>query len=162
LSRGGDQCVVSEYGADLRYFGGKTAAVETTSKVKVRSFADSFISLIKSSSSVFVMGHTEMDMDALGASLGVIAICDWCQKPCRLGLQFLKAAEKKTRQALIDAFPKETLDKLIIDPDDASCPNQGEHAFGCRCGYFQAEHGYGPQTSRQSFQGRRHRSPPEG
>jgi c-di-AMP phosphodiesterase-like protein len=118
LSRGGDQCVVSEYGADLRYFGGKTAAVETTSKVKVRSFADSFISLIKSSSSVFVMGHTEMDMDALGASLGVIAICDWCQKPCRL-VYVSKNAEKKTRQALIDAFPKETLDKLIIDPDDA-------------------------------------------
>ena len=58
LSRGGDQAVVSQYGSELRFFGGKTAAVETTSKVKVRSVADSIVSLIKSSSNVYVMIST--------------------------------------------------------------------------------------------------------
>lgn len=117
LSRGGDQAVVSQYGNELIFFGGKTAAIETTSKVKVRSVADSLISLIKSSSEVFVMGHTDMDMDALGSCLGVMAIAQWCQKPCRI-IYNPKQAEKKTRIAFQDAFTKDKMDNMIISPTD--------------------------------------------
>jgi c-di-AMP phosphodiesterase-like protein len=117
LSRGGDQCVVSKYGAELRFFGGKSAAFESTSKVKVRSVSDSLISLIKSSSNVFVMGHTDMDMDALGGSLGIMAICEWAQKPCKI-IYSPKLAEKKTRIAFQEAFPKDELDKMTVSPDD--------------------------------------------
>jgi c-di-AMP phosphodiesterase-like protein len=70
MSRGGDQAVVSKYGEELKFFGGKTEAVETTAKVKVRSIADSLASIIKEATNVLIMGHTEMDMDALGACLG--------------------------------------------------------------------------------------------
>ena len=118
LSRGGDQAVVSQYGAELKFFGGKSAAFESSSKVKVRSIADSLISLIKSSSSVYIMGHTDMDMDALGACLGVMAICDWCKKRSRI-IYNPKQAEKKTRIAFQEAFHKERLDKMTISPDDA-------------------------------------------
>lgn len=118
LSRGGDQAVVSQYGAELKFFGGKTAAFESTSKVKVRSIADSLISLIKSSSNVYIMGHTDMDMDALGSCLGVMAICDWCKKRSRI-IYNPKQAEKKTRIAFQEAFHKDKLDKMIISPEDA-------------------------------------------
>lgn len=118
LSRGGDQAVVSQYGSELRFFGGKTAAVETTSKVKVRSVADSIVSLIKSSSNVYVMGHQDMDMDSLGAALGVVAICDWCGKPSKI-VYNAKFAEKKTRMAFQSAFSRDVFDKMTISPDDA-------------------------------------------
>jgi c-di-AMP phosphodiesterase-like protein len=117
-SRGGDQAVVSQYGSELRFFGGKTAAVESASKVKVRSVADSILSLIKGASNVFIMGHTEMDMDSLGASLGIMAMCEWCHKPSRI-VYNPKLAEKKTRMALQDAFTREAYDRMTISPDDA-------------------------------------------
>ena len=118
LSRGGDQAVVSQYGVDLKFFGGKSAAFESTSKVKVRSIADSLISLIKSSSNIYIMGHTDMDMDALGSALGVMAICDWCKKRSKI-IYNPKQAEKKTRIAFQEAFRKDKLDKMVISPDDA-------------------------------------------
>ncbi len=118
LSRGGDQAVVSQYGAELKFFGGKSAAFESTSKVKVRSIADSLISLIKSSSSVYIMGHTDLDMDALGSCLGAMAICDWCKKRSKI-IYNPKQAEKKTRIAFQEAFRKERLDKITISPEDA-------------------------------------------
>lgn len=118
LSRGGDQAVVSQYGAELKFFGGKSAAFESSSKVKVRSIADSLISLIKSSSNVYIMGHTDMDMDALGSCLGVMTICDWCKKRSKI-IYNPKQAEKKTRIAFQEAFHKERLDKMTISPDDA-------------------------------------------
>ena len=117
-SRGGDQAVVSPYGSELRFFGGKTAAVETASKVKVRSVADSVLSLVKSASNVFIMGHTDMDMDSLGASLGIMAMCDWCHKTSRI-VYSPKLAEKKTRMALQDAFPRDVYDRITISPEDA-------------------------------------------
>lgn len=118
LSRGGDQAVVSQYGAELRFFGGKTAAIETTSKVRVRSVADSVISLIKSSTNVFIMGHQEMDMDALGSCLGIMAICDWCGKNSKV-VYNAKLAEKKCKMAFQNSFSKDAFDKMTISPEDA-------------------------------------------
>jgi len=118
MSRGGDQAVVSKYGDELKFFGGKTEAVETTSKVKVRSIADSICSIIKESTNVLIMGHTDMDMDALGACLGVKAMCEWCKKPSLI-VYDPKATEKKTRYAFQGAFNKVDLDHMVISPKDA-------------------------------------------
>ena len=67
MSRGGDQVVVSVYGKEMEFYGGKTEAQEKRSRVKIRVLADSLINLIKNASNVLVMGHTNMDMDALGS-----------------------------------------------------------------------------------------------
>ena len=64
----------------MEFYGGKTEAQEKRNRVKVRVLADSLISLIKNCSNVLIMGHTEMDMDALGACLGIKAICDRLEK----------------------------------------------------------------------------------
>ena len=118
MSRGGDQVVVSHYGEELRFFGGKTSAVENTGRVQFRSFADSLIGIIKGSGNVIVSGHMDMDMDALGSCLGVKAICDYCGVPCRI-VYDPKLTEKKTRNALIKTFPKSDLDKIVISPKEA-------------------------------------------
>ncbi len=118
LSRGGDQVCVSTYGAELEFFGGKTVTQETTSRVKVRTFADAFLKLVSDASEVYVMGHAEMDMDALGACLGVRAICEYAQKSCHI-VYSPKLAERKTRIAFQEAFSKDAYDALTIDPDEA-------------------------------------------
>lgn len=118
LSRGGDQAVVSQYGTELKFFGGNSAAYEDTSKVKFRSFSGSLTNLIKSSSNVFVMGHADMDMDALGASLGVVAICRHFGKDAKI-IYSPKMAEKKARIAFQQSFSKDELDQMTISVEDA-------------------------------------------
>lgn len=118
LSRGGNQVVVSRYGHELAFYGGKSEAVEATSKVKVRSVSDSVSTIIKQSSNVLIMGHTDMDMDALGSSLGMMAICEWCNKPAQI-IYSPKKVEKKTRIAFQSAFSREQLDRMTVTPEAA-------------------------------------------
>ncbi|MBP5694234.1 MAG: DHH family phosphoesterase [Bacilli bacterium] len=118
MSRGGDQAVLSKYGSELEFFGGRTEAVEKRSKVKVRVFANSLISLIRRSSNVIIMGHLDMDMDALGSCLGVKAICDYCEKPVQI-VYDPKLTERKTKSALLSSFSREELAKLVVSPKDA-------------------------------------------
>ena len=118
MSRGGDQVVVSVFGSEMEFYGGKTEAQEKRNRVKVRVLADSLISLIRTASDVLVMGHTQMDMDAFGACLGIKSICDRLNKPCRVVVD-MKATEYKTRGALTASFSKEELDQLIATPKEA-------------------------------------------
>ena len=119
MSRGGDQVVVSVYGSDMEFYGGKSEAQEKRNRVKVRVLADSLITLIKESSDVLVMGHTQMDMDAFGACLGIKSICNRLQKNCKVVVD-LKATEYKTRGAITSSFSKEELDQLLVSPKDAA------------------------------------------
>ena len=118
MSRGGDQVVVSVYGKEMEFYGGKTEAQEKRSRVKIRVLADSLINLIKNASNVLIMGHTNMDMDALGACLGVKAICDRIQVPSKIVVD-LRATESKTRAAITSMFNKEELVNLIVTSKDA-------------------------------------------
>lgn len=118
MSRGGDQVVVSKYGDELIFFGGKSEAQEKRNKVKVRVMADSVLSLIKNSSNVIIMGHTAMDMDALGACLGVRAICEYCNKSSHI-VYDPKLLERKTKFALTGAFSREELARITISPSDS-------------------------------------------
>ena len=118
MSRGGDQVVVSVYGSDMEFYGGKTEAQEKRNRVKVRVLADSLTTLIKGASDVIVMGHQMMDMDAFGACLGIKAICTRLEKPCRVVVD-IKNTESKTRGALTSSFSKEELDQLTLTPKEA-------------------------------------------
>lgn len=118
MSRGGDQVVISKYGADMEFVGGKTEAQENRNRVKVRVVANSLISLIKASSNVLIMGHTMMDMDALGACLGVKAICENLEKPSQIVVD-LKSTEYKTRSALTSTFSRDELEKIMLTSKEA-------------------------------------------
>lgn len=73
LGRGGDQAVIRE-NQKYSFFGGRTEEVEKRTKVKARMFAGALESLIKDSSNVLIMGHTNGDMDSIGSSLGIYRI----------------------------------------------------------------------------------------
>ncbi len=112
-SRGGDQVVVSQYGQDLQFFGGKSEAQENHNKVRVRVMGDAVISLINNASSVIVMGHAMSDMDAFGACVGIKAICDSLGKTCKI-VYNPKSIERKTKGALVSTFTKEEMNKIFI------------------------------------------------
>ena len=118
MSRGGDQVCVAVYGSEMEFYGGKTEAQEKRNRVKDRVLADSLISLIRTSTNILVMGHTNLDMDALGACLGIKAICQRLDKKCRVVID-LKATEGKTRAAFNSSFSKEEIEAISISPNAA-------------------------------------------
>lgn len=118
ISRGGDQVVVSVYGQEMEFIGGKTEAQEKRNRVKIRVYADSIIGLIKNSSNVLIMGHKDMDMDALGSCLGIKAMCDRLNINAKVVVD-LKLTENKTRAAITSCFTKEELTDIIVSPKEA-------------------------------------------
>ena len=119
LSRGGDQVVVSKYGADLVFYGGRTAQNENTGRVQFRSLGDSLKSLIMNSSDVLVSGHTDADMDAMGSCFGILALCQHLGKPCRVIFD-PDRTEKKTRAAIYGSFTKDEIAKTTISSREAA------------------------------------------
>ena len=73
LGRGGDQAVIRQNDI-YKFFGGRAQEVEKRTKVKARVVAHALENLIKESSKVMIMGHTNPDIDAMGSSIGVYRI----------------------------------------------------------------------------------------
>ena len=71
--RGGDQAVVKEKeeGKDPIFFGGGTASAIKRTRTRTRAMMTAISEKIKSVDQVFVVGHKKLDMDALGASIGM-------------------------------------------------------------------------------------------
>ena len=70
LGRGGDQAVIRE-NEIYKFFGGRAQEVEKRTKVKARTVAHALENLIKESNKVMIMGHTNPDIDSMGASMGI-------------------------------------------------------------------------------------------
>ncbi len=118
MARGGDQVVVSKFGEDLLYYGGKTRATESRNKVKVRVVSDTLVSLIKNSGTVLIMGHTSTDMDAIGSCLGIKAICDFCNVKSWV-VYNPRATETKARGAMTNSFTREQLADITLSSSDS-------------------------------------------
>lgn len=73
LGRGGDQAVLRR-AHNYEYFGGKSKAVEKTTKVKARVVGGALRSLIDDASNVVIMPHKNADMDAIGSAIGVVKL----------------------------------------------------------------------------------------
>ena len=74
LSRGGDQAVIKDR-LNFTFYGGRSKEVNQRSKVRSRVTANSLMELIAQSGDVYIMGHKNADMDAVGAALGVCCLC---------------------------------------------------------------------------------------
>jgi len=74
LSRGGDQAVIKDR-RNFDFYGGRTKETEHRSKVRSRVTANSLMELIGQSSEVFIMGHKNADLDAVGAAMGIACLC---------------------------------------------------------------------------------------
>ena len=74
LSRGGDQAVIKDR-FNFTFYGGIAKEADHRSKVRSRVTANSLMELIGHSSQVFIMGHKNADMDAVGAAMGISCMC---------------------------------------------------------------------------------------
>ena len=70
LGRGGDQAAVKK-NDKISFYGGKTKAVEKSTKVRARVISHALKQLIEQSENVLIMGHKYADLDAFGSSLGI-------------------------------------------------------------------------------------------
>ncbi len=73
LGRGGDQVVIKQ-GDKLSFFGGNTREVEKKSRVRSRVVAHALRDLMNASGQIYIMGHTNPDMDSLGSAIGIFTI----------------------------------------------------------------------------------------
>ena len=86
LSRGGDQAVIKDR-FNFTFFGGRNQEEgDTRSKVRSRVTANSLMELIGQSSSVYIMGHKNADLDSVGAAMGIACLCRKKNKKCHIVL----------------------------------------------------------------------------
>lgn len=79
LGRGGDQAAIRENDI-YKFFGGRAQEVEKRTKVKARVVAHALENLIKESSKVMIMGHSNPDIDAMGSALGIYRLARSLEK----------------------------------------------------------------------------------
>lgn len=73
LSRGGDQAVIKNR-YSFKFYGGRAIEQEKRTKVKSRVMAGSLSTFIQGAEDVYIMGHRDGDLDALGAAVGICCI----------------------------------------------------------------------------------------
>ncbi len=97
LSRGGDQAVIKDR-FNFTFYGGRNKEADHRSKVRSRVTSNSLMELIGQSSQVFIMGHKNADLDAVGAAMGISCMCRKKGKPAHIVLDL----ENNAAQKLID------------------------------------------------------------
>ena len=83
LSRGGDQAVIKDR-FNFTFYGGISREADHRSKVRSRVTANSLMELIGHSSQVFIMGHKNADLDAVGGAMGICCMCRKKGKPAHI------------------------------------------------------------------------------
>lgn len=76
LGRGGDQVAIKQKDGKVRFYGGKSNAVEKRTRVRARVISHALRDFVNESDKVIVMGHKFPDMDAMGAAIGVLKIAE--------------------------------------------------------------------------------------
>ena len=94
LSRGGDQAVIKDR-FNFTFFGGRNKEADYRSKVRSRVTANSLMELIGQSGRVFIMGHRNADLDAVGAAMGICCLCRKKGKKANIVLDMDVNASKK-------------------------------------------------------------------
>ncbi len=79
LGRGGDQAIIKTKDK-FEFYGGKSKAVEKTTKVKSRLIGHALKQIVSQSKTVYIMGHKYPDLDAIGAAVGIYDICKSLKK----------------------------------------------------------------------------------
>lgn len=83
LGRGGDQVVVKN-NEDIKFFGGNTKEIEKRTKVRARVVSHALKELIYESSKVYIIGHSNPDMDCFGSAVALSSIVKQLGKPCKI------------------------------------------------------------------------------
>lgn len=86
LGRGGDQLALRNFDETYTFIGGVSSGVERHTKVRSRITASALAEIIGTSDNVIIMGHKFSDLDCLGASMGILKICQDLGKDARIAI----------------------------------------------------------------------------
>ncbi len=115
LSRGGDQAVVKDR-LNFNFFGGRAKEADRRSKVRSRVTANSLMELIGQSSQVFIMGHKNADLDAVGAAMGIGCMC---RKKGKKTYIVLNREQNAAKQLLEEIYRVPEYEGVFISGEDA-------------------------------------------
>ncbi len=115
LGRGGDQAILRKEGKYV-FFGGRAQELEKRTKVKARIVANALQELMEEAEDIFIMGHTNSDIDAMGASLGVYRLARTIGKKAYIVSTPAGAALDAFMQ---EAKQEEEYQKAIIGKEEA-------------------------------------------
>lgn len=113
--RGGDQVVINE-NDNYEFFGGVASGVESRNQVQSRIVASSVEELIRHSTRVFIMGHKNSDLDALGSAIGLSEIVRF------LGIDVKIVIDEKNTMAvpLYNYYNDKNHNDVFITPQKAA------------------------------------------
>lgn len=130
--RGGDQVVVKENDETKNpiYFGGGSASSIKRTRTRTRAMMTALSDKMKSADQVFVVGHKNLDMDALGSSVGmqlfaqnVMGKAFAVYNPDEMAADIARAVDYLNREdstkllTVVDAMPLVTKRSLLIMVD---------------------------------------------
>lgn len=114
LGRGGDQAVV-RIGEDVKVFGGRTPAMGSMTRVRVRVVAQALKEIIHDSDQVLIMGHAHEDYDALGSAVGVAYLAHASGKDVHVVVSEYEETSRKMRRAIMES--KELAGLLLTESE---------------------------------------------
>lgn len=118
LGRGGDQVAIKQVDGKVKFYGGKTNPAEKRTRVRARVISHALRDLIQDSDKIFIMGHKQPDMDAIGAAIGVRKMARMNNKDGYVILNFNDLDGSVTR-LMKEIEQDEELYDQFITPDQA-------------------------------------------
>ena len=115
LGRGGDQAIVKTKDK-FEFYGGKSKAVEKTTKVKSRLIGHALKEIISQSQTIYIMGHKYPDLDAMGSAVGIYDICKSLRKETHIVLDYVNESIEEFVNRL---NKQEYYQDLFISREDA-------------------------------------------
>ena len=116
LGRGGDQVIVRKDGK-YKFYGGTTVEVEKRTKIKARTIANSLADLIEDSDVVITMGHSNIDIDAIGSCFG---ICKYAKALDKKAYIVSKPAGNSLEKFLDEIKKVEDYNDIFVTPEELS------------------------------------------
>ncbi|UII55940.1 DHH family phosphoesterase [Cytobacillus spongiae] len=118
LGRGGDQAAIKQTNGKVKFYGGKTNPVEKRTRVRARVISHALKELVVASDKVIVMGHKNPDMDAIGASIGILKVAQMNQQEGYIVLNF-NEIDNGVRRLLEEIRKNDSLFSRFITPEQA-------------------------------------------
>ncbi|TPR19338.1 DHH family phosphoesterase [Apilactobacillus timberlakei] len=118
LGRGGDQVVVKAKDHEARFYGGKTNPMEKRTRVRARMISQALQEVFRESDQIFVQGHSQPDMDSIGACMGIHRLAQMNNKHCYIVIP--EGTFHSDVQRLINKIQEDDeLKDDVITPDEA-------------------------------------------
>ncbi len=118
LGRGGDQVAIKQSNGKVKFFGGKSNPVEKRTRVRARVISHALKELVVESEKVFIMGHKSPDMDAIGASIGILKVVQANEREGYIVIDF-NDIDTGVRRLMDEIRKNEALFSRFISPEQA-------------------------------------------